>query len=49
MDVTKKEPVAMELLEENEETGTKGRDSQAPPQVENLTAKSDKVRIHSSL
>lgn len=49
MDVTKKESVEMELMEENEETVTKSRDSQVLPQVENLTGKFDKVRIHSSL
>lgn len=37
----------MELMEENEETVTKSRE--VSPQVENLTGKFDKVRIHSRL
>ncbi|XP_062391042.1 glutamate-rich protein 6-like [Sardina pilchardus] len=42
------ETAEMEIMEDNEETVTKSRDSQVPPQVEHLTGKFDKITVLTS-
>ncbi|XP_041938103.1 glutamate-rich protein 6-like isoform X1 [Alosa sapidissima] len=42
------ETAEMEIMEDNEETVTKSRDSQVPPQLEHLTGEFDKITVLTS-